>query len=128
RYALFASPAYLARRGRPASPETDLRGHDLVTYDARMDALPEVDWLRARATDDDLTLRFNTLAGIVAAVESGAGLGVLPDFLAGDHLVCLCAGEALPRREVWLAVHEDVHRLPRVRTVVDFLAAQLAAA
>ena len=53
----------------------------------------------------------------------GLGLAVLPDFMAaGDPLLermPLSAGPA--PRELWLVVHPDVRRSPRVRLIADLV-------
>ncbi|MCB9644947.1 MAG: LysR family transcriptional regulator, partial [Myxococcales bacterium] len=120
-FSLYASPSYIARRGRPLEPWRDLSGHDLVTYDRRYDTIPEVAWLHQRASEEDLAIRLTSAEAIAAAVEAGAGIGVLPSFMAGEKLVCLWEGQDLPEREVWLAVHEDLRDVPRVRAVFGFL-------
>ncbi len=120
-YGLFASQAYLDRRGRPESPESDLSGFDLVTYDERFDPTPYVAWLHMRARPEDMTVRVSTAAAIMSAVKAGAGLGVLPRFLRDDDLVYLGEAGDLPGREIWLAVHEDYRNVPRVRAVFDHL-------
>lgn len=120
-YGLYASPDYIARKGRPAEPERDLSGHDIVTFDERFDTIPEVAWLHVRATEAELALRLSTAAAITAAVESGVGLGVLPNTAVRKDLVCLWTGPDLPEREIWMVMHEDLQQVPRVRAVFDYL-------
>lgn len=118
---LFASQAYLERMGRPEDPLHDLSHHELVTYDERFDTLPEVAWLHTRASSENMVLRVTTAAAIAAAVESGVGLGVLPLGLVSNNLICLYQGEALPERDIWLVMHEDLQHVPRVRAVFEYL-------
>ena len=61
---------------------------------------------------------------LAAAAQAGAGVALLPRYVAAGvpGLVELPAGRPLPAREVWLAVHDDVRRAPRVRAVIDWLA------
>ncbi len=121
KFGLFASPAYLERMGRPDDPLHDLSKHEVVTYDDRFDTVPEVAWLHTRTSADNMVLRVTTAAAISAAVEAGVGLGVLPLGMVSSELECLYQGEALPERDIWLVMHEDLQRVPRVRAVFDYL-------
>ena len=55
-------------------------------------------------------------------IASGAGFGVLPCFM-GDTDVRLrrIYPQKSLRRTFWLAVHQDVSLLPRVRIFIDWL-------
>lgn len=119
-YGVFASEGYLRERGHPADAGTDLRGHALITYDELFESLPEVLWLRERANPKDLSVRLSTVSAMVSAARNDAGIAVLPAIM-GHGLVCLYDGEDLPRRDVWLAVHEDLRDVPRVNAVWEFL-------
>ncbi|MEP1142379.1 MAG: LysR family transcriptional regulator [Henriciella sp.] len=56
-------------------------------------------------------------------VASGAGLGILPVFMAHKNpaLVEILPAEIQVKRTFWLAVHEDVASLARNRLMIDFL-------
>jgi DNA-binding transcriptional LysR family regulator len=55
------------------------------------------------------------------AVHGGAGLGILPEFMAGGELVRLLDGDALPQRDLWVAMHEDLRHWPPARAVIEHL-------
>jgi DNA-binding transcriptional LysR family regulator len=60
-------------------------------------------------------------------VRAGLGAAVLPFFATGNDLELVCLRrEGMPVRDVWLVVHEDVRRSPRVRVVMDMLIEILA--
>ncbi len=122
RYGVFASEAYLAGRGRPERPLSDLSGHDAVTYDPRFDGIPEIAWFERREGQPRFALRVSSAAAIYQAVRSGLGLGILPTYVTGRGLVRLVEGEDLPQRDLWLAIHEDLRQSPRVRAVADYCA------
>ncbi len=67
-------------------------------------------------TDDDLAQ--------LAAIRAGVGAGVCQTRVAAG-LLRLCPAIAL-RREAWVVTHEDLRHLPRIRAVIDALAAALA--
>lgn len=127
RFGIYASESYLARRGWPSSPRDDLRGHDVVGWDPRYGTAPEARWMQDRLQDEEVMCRFATAAGIHAACLGGAGIGMLPTFMAKD-LIQLVGPEDLPERQIWLVVHEDLKDVPYVRAVVDHLAKVVKAA
>ena len=131
---LYASPAYLARHGTPASPD-ELGAHRLLANLAnpalnRWEAAggaPAIDAGEHSATRTDNT------AVVVAMALHGAGIGRISDFVARplvrdgalvpvlpDHF----RSEAVPMFAVML---QGRHRLPKVRALIDHLAQGLAA-
>jgi DNA-binding transcriptional LysR family regulator len=119
---MFASAAYMARRGKP-SPAGDLRGHEIVGYDAPLAHVPGARWLDEHAAGADVVFRGNSLRAIVDAAVAGLGLTVLPHFLArrAPELELL-APEVLGERTLSLVVHPDLVHVARVRAVIDFFA------
>jgi len=98
---LAASPAYLARKGRPASPQ-DLQGHDCIRV--RFGAGPLQRWLFERggrpfevAVDGPLIV--NDLPLLLAAVRDGLGIGYL---LNEDAEAELARGGLVPLLEEWM--------------------------
>ena len=120
-FGLYAHPDYIEQYGAPEAPLRDLSGHALITYDERFDTIPEVAWLHVRARTRDLMLRFSSASAISSAVHAGAGIGMLPTVAASPALVTLYRGDELPTRDVWMAMHEDLREIKRVRAVFDFL-------
>jgi DNA-binding transcriptional LysR family regulator len=93
---LFASPLYLARRGTPRS-EAELAGHEWVVFRSgpqrlRVTGAREVMGTHGRIECDDLLF-------VRDAVRAGAGLGLLPEFLADPEVVAGTLVRVLPRFE-----------------------------
>jgi DNA-binding transcriptional LysR family regulator len=67
--------------------------------------------------------RTNTLNALQAAARSGLGLALLPCFVADQDplLRRLTCREAPPTRELYLLVHPELRRSPRVRVLLDFI-------
>ncbi|MGE5514770.1 MAG: LysR family transcriptional regulator [Bacteroidota bacterium] len=116
-YGLYGAPVYVAER--PAAR------YAFVAYDDSLDQVPQQRWLHAIAGDRPVVFRANDVVSLAAAARSGLGVAVLPDFLAkgDDRLVSIIPAEAPPppRRTLWLVVHDDLRRAPRIRAVMDFL-------
>jgi DNA-binding transcriptional LysR family regulator len=121
-FALYASEAYLARRGRPRS-RGSLRGHEVVCYGGELAAVPLARFLGERAREAEVAFRANSVASVYAAVAAGLGLGVLPCVLGRQGLRRV--GSVLGRTPIWSVVHEDLVRNARVRTVLLFLSDQM---
>ncbi len=79
---LYASRAYLARRGRPDAP--GLEGHDVVGYDEASPPAAESEWLAKWAFRATVVLRTNSARGLLSAAAAGQGLALLPCFVAKD--------------------------------------------
>jgi DNA-binding transcriptional LysR family regulator len=130
---LVASPAYLARRGTPATPLA-LEQHDVI-YNAGHGNNTE--W-RFREQGRELLVRLNPrlavneIDAILMAVLAGRGIGrplsyQVADQLASGELLRILPDyepEALP---VQLLVPSARHMPPRLRACCDFLVAKLSA-
>lgn len=82
-------------------------------------------WLRAQAKGRPLAFTANDMSSLYQAARAGMGITVLPHYLgAGDPLLRrLPANPAAADREMWLVVHPDLRRAPRIRAVMDYLVA-----
>ncbi|MDX3899827.1 MAG: LysR substrate-binding domain-containing protein [Sphingobium sp.] len=119
---LYASPAYLARAGRPEKP-ADLRDHARVGYVPEFIFSPELDYLDEVETGLEANLRSTSINMQHRMVAEGAGVGVLPDFIAaGDpSLVALMPDQVEIVRNLWLVTHGDLRKLARIDAVAQWL-------
>jgi len=120
---LHARADYLERHGTPARPE-DLHGHSVVGVD-RAVAIAEMMQRRgllpanlafALRTDNDLAH--------LAAIRAGFGIGVCQVGLARrtPGIVRILPESFSFPLETWLAMHEDLRRVHRMRLLFDHLA------
>jgi DNA-binding transcriptional LysR family regulator len=123
-FGLFASRAYLEQRGMPRST-SDLSRHDFVGFDASLDDLPQVRWLRRAigGTGPRWVVRATTTTAQVFACLEGRGIALLGTLVAArePRLVPLLPRTPTPTRDMWLVVHQDVRPNARVAAVVDWL-------
>lgn len=86
RHRLCASPEYLARHGEPRN-ERDLLSHRIIAYGPAAPAyLKGLNWALELGHDGpprEPALSVNSSAGVLAAVEAGAGIAALPSYLIG---------------------------------------------
>ncbi|WP_350600799.1 LysR family transcriptional regulator [Pseudomonas sp. 65/3-MNA-CIBAN-0223] len=129
---MCASPAYLARRGNPLTPQ-DLQQHDCLAfaYPAGDDWQSVAKHWRLSGPEGEVmvavsgTLLINSSAGLHQAARTGMGIVMLPDALveqdlASGALVALMPDYQLPSRPMSLIYAQDRYRLPKLRHFVDF--------
>jgi DNA-binding transcriptional LysR family regulator len=130
---VVASPDYVARRGTPATPQA-LEGHDVVFTAIRS---PQEEW-RFRHAGRDLAVKLaprlslNDTEATLVAVRAGFGVGralsyQVADDLAAGTLVRLLSGYEPEPLPVHLVVSSARHMAPKLRALLEFLAARLAA-
>lgn len=128
---LVASPDYLARRGKPKTPD-DLSTHDVIYTSGRLAAM---EWRfrhagRERALQLSPRLIVNEIDAALLAVKAGRGLArvlsyQVADDLAAGNLVRVLSSyepEILP---VQLVVASTRHMASKVRAFLDLAAEQL---
>jgi DNA-binding transcriptional LysR family regulator len=118
--ALFASRAYVERRipGRRLRRE-QAEQHDWLGFDRSLDSMPHERWMRAYGAKR-FVFRSTAAAAIEEGIVAGMGIGLLGEAHGNtlDGLVRLETDEAPPTVPVYLAVHRDGRKTPRVRVVV----------
>lgn len=120
--------AIYAARSLPI-PETlgTLSGIPWVGFDAALACSGPGTWVAHNILESDIRFRANTLLSAAQAVRSGIGCGLLPCFVGGSIPDLIRIGPPLPQLSVplWLLVHPETARLPRVRRACNALATKL---
>jgi DNA-binding transcriptional LysR family regulator len=112
-YGLYGAQRYL--HGRSSED------WQFIGYDESLHNSPQQQWLEEVAAGRRFVFRSNDLAAIFQAAITGLGVVALPHFL-GRQTQDLTYIDTVPcsvERKLWLVMHEDVRRSPRVRTVAD---------
>ncbi|HWH17493.1 MAG TPA: LysR family transcriptional regulator [Allosphingosinicella sp.] len=127
-WAIYCSRDYAVRNGCPSSPE-DLSRHRIIGGDGPLATMLAPSWLEQVAGTAKVVARSNSLPNLLAAVQAGLGLTVLPCALAeGDPQLIRCIG---PVEELsaplWLVTREDLKDEPRVRAFTSFISARIVA-
>jgi len=122
----FAASSYLAKYGRPTTPE-DLADHRLIAGDDDIQHVPSVRWLERHVGQSNVALRSNSFLVQRKAVAAGLGVAVLPTFLAVGlkGVEPLWPALADLDSELWLLTHPDLRRNARIRTFLDFMYGRL---
>jgi DNA-binding transcriptional LysR family regulator len=118
---LYASADYLADHGTPDDVEA-LKRHRRIGYVEDLIFSPSLNYTGEIMRDWDAAFEISSATGQTEAVRSGAGIGILHNYIAGQYPELM---RIMPQlgisRSYWTAYHESARQLVRVRTVVDFL-------
>ncbi|MBB4400964.1 MULTISPECIES: LysR family transcriptional regulator [Rhizobium/Agrobacterium group] len=118
---LYASADYLADHGTPDDVEA-LKRHRRIGYVEDLIFSPSLNFTGEIMRDWDAAFEISSATGQTEAVRSGAGIGILHNYIAGQYPELLRIMPQLTiSRSYWTAYHESARQLVRVRTVVDFL-------
>lgn len=127
---VFASPGYLKKFGTPQSIEDLERNHRIVTFGEQAPAyLREMNWLekagRPALDPRKSVLKLNNLVAIKRAVQTGAGIAILPDYIIekDSNLVQVLPDveENLPTFDTYFVYPEEMKNTARVKAFRDFL-------
>ena len=125
----YASPKYVERFGRPRKAK-DLDHHRLIVFGENApDFLREMNWLATAGRDDGESrlpaLSVNSVVAIKNAVDSGAGLALLPDYIIepDSDLVAVMTDAEIPSFDTYFVYPEELRNTARVTVFRDFLLA-----
>lgn len=119
---LFASRAYVDRRGSPASL-AEAATHDVIGPDRNRGDLAMAERLGAAVSRDRFVLRTDSHPAQLAAARAGLGIAVAqaPVGESDPDLVRILPDLDIAVLETWIVTHENLARVPRVRAVFDSL-------
>ncbi|WP_258045839.1 LysR family transcriptional regulator [Leifsonia shinshuensis] len=123
---MYASRAYLERTGVPQTRE-DVFAHPLVYFVESILQVDDLDLPRRLAPQMRDALTSTNVFVHVEATRVGAGIGLLPCFMADRHddLVRLLPAEFSASLPYWMVIHPDSLRHPAVAAVADALREQV---
>jgi len=118
---LYASANYLADYGTPDDVEA-LKRHRRIGYVEDLIFSPSLNFTGEIMRDWDAAFEISSATGQTEAVRSGAGIGILHNYIAGQYpeLIRIIPHLTISR-SYWTAYHESARQLGRVRTAVNFL-------
>ena len=129
-YHAYASPSYLKRHGQPKSLD-DLAKHRLLGYAGSPSnyLVSMLNSLQVAGRDAKnprvSALTVNNMVAIRLAVQNGAGIGVMPDYLAeaDTGLVQVLPNVDMPELDCYFVYPEELKSVARVQVLRDFLVA-----
>jgi DNA-binding transcriptional LysR family regulator len=130
-WVVSASPEYLKQHGVPQRPE-DLDAHRLILFGDYRAPVPDINWLaeigRRPGNPRRPILEVNSTHAMFLAIQSGLGLGALPDFMQAENegLVRLMSDVKAPKVDVFFVYPDELRNSKRVAVFRDFMLARLA--
>ena len=130
-YCVYAAHEYLEEYGVPNRAE-DLDDHQLIVYGD--DARPPVEnlnWLLEAGCEAGCRrrpgLQVNSIYGIFRAVQSGFGIGALPDYMSreGGNLIEILPELRGPSIDFFFVYPEELRNFKRIGVLRDFLVSKM---
>jgi DNA-binding transcriptional LysR family regulator len=130
----YAANSYIKKHGMPKTVE-ELDGHRIVVYgnDTRP-PVPNVNWLleigRKGGDMRRPAMTVNNVYAVMQAVQSGAGIGALPEFMVreGNDMLQLLPELEGPQIDAYFVYPEEVRASKRTAVFRDFLLRKVAEA
>lgn len=122
-----AHERYIARRGRPQSPD-DLTAHDLIGFDRAELLISAAARMGYKLARDDFALRTDNHTNMWELTKAGLGVGFAQLGLVRrtPGMVALLGNFRPPPLEVWLTTHRELFTSRRIRAIYDRLGEGLA--
>lgn len=119
--ALYASRALVGARGLFIDGAESARDVTLLVYTASLHLLQRASWFQPVLAAADVALETNGTHALLAAARAGAGVAVLPTFVARRYDDLVRVSENVAEHDAWLVTHPEFRRDPAVRATADFL-------
>jgi DNA-binding transcriptional LysR family regulator len=128
KYHIYGSAHYINEMGMPIR-RSELNKHRLITYGTgKPSPLSDTNWILKTGVAKNQKTRkphitINNLYGLLVAVETGAGLAALPDYMVQHkaHLVKVLPEIEGPSYEVHMVYHENLKGSLKLIAFRDFL-------
>lgn len=119
--ALYASRSVIGSRRVRIRHVGDIRGWQLFTYTPPFYVLQNAKWFQPVLASGSIALQSNSTHALLAAARAGAGIAVLPRFVAREHDDLVSVSDDVASHDLLLVIHPEVRRDPKVRATADFL-------
>ncbi|MDP3897836.1 MAG: LysR family transcriptional regulator [Mesorhizobium sp.] len=127
---IYAAPAYIEKHGKPASI-ADLDNHRIVTFGEPIPMhINDVNWLEIAGRTDgsrrSATLQINDILSIKRAVQRGAGIAMLPDYVVHKDagLVQILPDTEVPSFDTYFCYPDAMKNQVKLQVFRDFLIAK----
>lgn len=124
---LYAAKSYAEVRGLEPGL-SDFSNLDIITWTEECAQLPGGPWFAKYAPGSKVAFEANSRHIHYSACKAGIGLAILP-CLSADRdpdLIRLLPPEQVLTSDLYILVHRDLARMPRVQAVIDFLSEHIS--
>ena len=127
---LYAAPSYINKHGKPRAIE-ELDNHRIVTFGEPVPVhLADMNWLETAGKPEGAkrlaTLQINNIMSIKVAVQRGAGIAMLPDYMVEKEagLVQLMPETEVPSFDTYFCYPDAMKHQVKLHVFRDFLIAK----
>ena len=126
---IYGTSKYLKLNGIPRNVN-DLDKHDLICFGSGLPSpISNIDWILKIGKETGKRkpkFRVNSIYGMSLAIENGAGLASLPDYMVADkpHLIRVLPNIEGPSYQTYFVYTEAFHNDRRLEAFRDFLYAE----
>ena len=123
---LYASQGYLRRRGMPQSLD-DIKSHGFVSYVESALLVTDLGYRASQLPEPATTFQSTSLFAQLEAVQAGAGIGLLPNFLVHDRpeFVPVLPDDFQRQLPIWAVVRAESLRSPVVRAAIEAITLEI---
>jgi DNA-binding transcriptional LysR family regulator len=93
----------------------------LLTYTPPFQVLQNAKWFQPMLASARIALQSNSTHALLEAARAGAGIAVLPRFVAREHAELVSLSDDVASHDILLITHPEVRRDPKVRATAEFL-------
>jgi DNA-binding transcriptional LysR family regulator len=127
---IYAAPAYIEKHGKPTSL-ADLDNHRVVSFGESIPVhISDVNWLETAGRPDGSKrvnlLQINDILSIKRAVQRGAGIAMLPDYVIDKDsgLVQVLTDTEVPSFDTYFCYPDAMKNQVKLQVFRDFLVAK----
>lgn len=125
-WGIYATHSYVAQHGAPKSPR-DINSHCVIGFSDGIANHKAARWMRSVAPQAHVCGESGNIPSVLLAIKSGAGLAPLPAPVGDyDHeLVCVIGPLSELAYPMYLLVHRDLRRVPRIAAFFEYCLREL---
>lgn len=126
-FAAHTTATYLERRPSELRAAQGMAAYDWIVFDDSSRDNHVAGWERVHVPPERVVLRTNSPSLLVDAVRAHMGAAVIAQGTADElpDLVAVPGGRVDFGASLWALTHADLRAVPRVRALLDFLAAEM---
>jgi len=116
---LYGNNTYLNKHSKIGAI-SDLSNHTLIDYVDDLIYSEELRYFETQLPNHRPNIRSTSILAQRKLVENGAGIAILPDFLAGPNLSKILPGKIKLERQFWFSCHQSVAPLEKTKAFKAF--------
>jgi len=116
---LYGHPSYIKNHA-PISSLSDLTEHTLIDYVDDLIYSEELRYFELSLPNQRPKIRSTSIIAQKKLVESGAGIAILPDFIARPSLEKILPNDLQVKRQFWFSYHQSVAPLGKIKAFKTF--------